>query len=193
MHTIGLCIMCISLVACTTTPIFPPEVTKDVETDTLAVKAWKEQTSYPSNIPFVSHKVELEGQIVKVIPKQEGVVILADGIPISEHPSYDSQDIKREDSFRFAIVFNEFLDPDMLQTGNRLVVVGKTDRAGPEAIGWMQKVLPHLLGQCLHIWKIDQSELKRFPYGDSPGRYPQEERTFCPEKNKGRLMSASGG
>lgn len=193
MRILGLFAMCLWLEACTTPPLFPPEIMKDVETGTVALKAWKEHTSYPSGAHFVSHKVELEGQIMKVIPTREGVVIVVDGKSIDNHPSYDFQDIKRESSFRFAIVFNGMLDLDLLQIGNRLVVVGKTDRARPEAIGWMQEVLPHLLGQCLHIWKIDQSELKRFPYGDSPGRYPQKGQTFCLEKNKGRFMSSSDG
>lgn len=81
MRTTVLFIMCTLLIACTTPPLFPPEVMKDVATNTFALNAWKEQTSYPSNTPFVSHKVELEGQILKVIPKREGVVILVDGSP----------------------------------------------------------------------------------------------------------------
>ncbi len=193
MRIFYLFVMCLWMEACTTPPLFPPLVTKDVETDTLAIKAWKEQTSYPSNIPFVSHKVKLEGQILKVVQKPEGIIIVADGGPIGKYPPYDSKDAKGEDSFRFAIVFNGMLDPNMLQTGNRLVVVGTTVRASPEAIGWMQSVLPHLRGQCLHIWKIDESELNRFPYGDMPSRYLLGERTFCLEKNKGAAWSTSAG
>lgn len=86
---------------------------------------------------------------------------------LDEQTLYDSEDAKRKESFRFAIVFNGFLDPGMLQTGNWFVLVGAADRASSEAIGWMQSVLPHLLGQCLHIWKIDEGELNRFPYGDT--------------------------
>lgn len=176
-------IMCALLVTCTTAPIFPPEVMKGIDTDTVDLKAWKEQTSYPSNTPFVIHKVELEGRILKVVQKQEGIIIVADGGPIGKHPPNDSKVTKEEDSFRFAIVFNGILSPDMLQPGNRLVVVGTTVRARPEAIGWMQSVLPHLRGQCLHIWKMDESELNRFPYGEM-ARYPQEERTFCLDQSK---------
>lgn len=192
MRIIGVLAMCLWLAACTTTPLFPPEITKDIENDTFAFKAWKEQASYPS-AHVLSQKVELEGQILKVIPTREGIVILADGRPVDEHPSYDSKGRKGEDSFRFAIVFNGTLDPGMLQAGNRLVVVGVTDKASPEVIGWMSKVLPHLFAQCLHIWKIDESELTRFPYGDMPGRYSQEERTFCREASIGKPATDDQG
>lgn len=184
MRIIALFAIGLSLAACTTTPLFPPEITKDIKNDTFAFKAWKEQASYPS-AHVVSQKVELEGQVLKVIPTREGIVILADGRPVDKHPSSDSNGRKGEDSFRFAIVFNGTLDPGMLQTGNRLVVVGATDKASSEAIGWMQKVLPHLRAQCLHIWKGNESELTRFPYGEV-ARYPQEERTFCREVSIGK-------
>ena len=46
MRIIGLFAMCLWLEACTTTPLFPPEVLKDVEANTFDAKAWKEQTSY---------------------------------------------------------------------------------------------------------------------------------------------------
>lgn len=183
--------MCLWLAACTTTPMFPPEITKDIENDTFAFKAWKEQASYPF-AHVLSQKVELEGKILKVIPTREGIVILADGRPVDEHPSTDSKGRLGKDSFRFAVVFNGTLDPGMLQTGNRLVVVGATDKASPEAIGWIQKVLPHLRAQCLHIWKGDESELTRFPYGEV-ARYPQEERTFCREASIGKPTTDDQG
>jgi starvation-inducible outer membrane lipoprotein len=145
---------------------FPSEITKDINNDTFAFRAWKDQASYPS-ADFVAQKVELEGRILKVIPKRKGVVILADGHPADEHPFYDSKSGKVDYSFRFAILFEGYLDPGMLQTGNRIVVIGVTDKPSPEAIGWMSEVLPHLLARCLHIWKAE---------------YPQEERTFCREK-----------
>lgn len=181
MRIMGLLTMCLWLGACTTTPLFPPEITKDIENDTFVFKAWKEQASYPS-ADILSRKVELEGHILKVIPTRAGFVILADGRPVYEQLAYDSKDGEGEDSFRFAIIFNGILDADMLQSGNRLVVVGATDKASPEVVGWMQKVLPHLRAQCLHLWKGDESEVGRFPFGKAK-RYSQVERTFCLESS----------
>lgn len=177
MRIIALFAIGLSLAACTTTPLFPPEITKDIKNDTFAFKAWKEQTSYPS-AHILSQKVELEGHILKVIPTRAGFVILADGRPVHEQLSYDSKDGEEEDPFRFAIIFNGTLDDGMLQAGNRLVVVRVTDKVSPEVVGWLQNVLPHLHAQCLHIWKSDEIELARFSYG-TVRRYPHEERTFC--------------
>lgn len=186
MRIIGLFVMCVWLVACTTPPMFPPEIMKDVESDTSAFKSWKEQTSYPSDAPFVSHKVELEGKIMKVIPKAEGVVIVVDGYLIDQP---DSKDVKREDLFRFAIDFDGIIDSGMLQTGNRLVVVGATDRAGLETIGWMPEVLPNLRAQCLHVWKSQGVKNMYFSSSGYMGYYAPEERTFCREESIGRPLS----
>ena len=57
MRTLGLFVMGVLLAACTTTPMFPPEIMKDVEKDTFDFKAWQEQAYYPSSTKFVSHKV----------------------------------------------------------------------------------------------------------------------------------------
>jgi hypothetical protein len=63
--------MSVLVVACmTSTPLFPPEIMKDIRNDTFVFKAWKDQALYPS-ANFVSQKVELEGRILKVIPELE--------------------------------------------------------------------------------------------------------------------------
>ncbi|MFO0698165.1 MAG: Slp family lipoprotein [Nitrospira sp.] len=187
MRIIGLFTIYLWIAACTTTPLFPPEIMKDITNDTFAFKAWREQAVYPS-AHLISQTVELEGQLLKAIPNREGVVLLVDGRPVTQSPLYGSKSGTAEDFFRFAILFNGKVDPSMLQTGNRLVVVGATGNPSPEAIGWMPTVLPHLLAHCLHIWKIDESELNRFPFGEL-ARYPQGERTFCREESTGRSLS----
>lgn len=122
------------LAACTNTPLFPPEAMNGINNDTVAIEAWKDQVSHPSS-DSASQKVEMEGTIIKVVPKPEGRVILIDGHPIGEgrlfHPTGDAG----EGMLRFAIVFNGTVDLGMLQTGNRVVVIGVTDKPGSESIG----------------------------------------------------------
>lgn len=190
MRIITLFAICLWLEACTTTPLFPPEVMKDVETDTFAVKAWKEQIPYPSGAHFVSHKVELGGQITHVIQKPDGVVILAEEQPINKYLGYGPTSVRQEGSLRFAIVLHSFPDADMLQAGNQIAVVGATDRSSSVAIEGMPRDLPHLFAQCLHIWKTQGFETDSVPYEGSMGYYPLEKRTFCTEENKGRSLSA---
>lgn len=189
MRIIGLFATCILFAACTTPPIFPPEIMKDVETDTFDFKAWKEQTYHPSTANFVSRKVELGGQILKAIQKPEGVVILADEQPIEKYPGYGPKTVKREGSFGFAIVFNGSLEPGMLQAGNKLAVVGTTGGAITEMIDGAPRVLPHLLARCLHIWKTQGVEVLDVPWEGSMGYYPPEHRTFCLEDRKGSSLS----
>jgi starvation-inducible outer membrane lipoprotein len=193
MRTKGLFVMSVLLAACTTTPVFPPDLTRDIKTDSGVLKAWKEQTSYPSGANFSSHKVQLGGQITQVIWKPEGVVILAEEQPIDKYLGYGPTSVRRGGSFEFAIVFNGLPNADALQVGNQLAVVGTTDRARPETIGWMPRVIPHLRAQCLDIWKTQGFETDTIIYQGSMGYYPLEKRTFCQEEGKGDSLSTGGG
>lgn len=49
MRTIGLVTMSMWLSACSTTPMFPPAITKDVEANTFDVKACEDQAYHPSS------------------------------------------------------------------------------------------------------------------------------------------------
>ncbi|MFO0698161.1 MAG: Slp family lipoprotein [Nitrospira sp.] len=189
MRTLGLFIISVWLVGCTTPPMFPPEIMKDVETDTSVFKAWKEQATHASHAPFIAHKVELEGQILKVIPKETGVILLVDGRAIDQHPSSTSKDSQREDSFRFAIDIDGMLGPGMVQPGNQLVVVGTTDQAGPETVGWVPEVLPHLRAQCLHILTTQGLQNMYFASSGYMGFYAPKERTVCRDENTGSSLA----
>ncbi len=180
MRLIRLFVMCVLLEACIMMPMFPPEVMENVETSAFDVEAWQEQAYRPSNVDFVPHKVALGGEIIQVIRKPEGVVLLVEEQPIEDQPAYGSKSLDREDSFWYAVAFNGSLEPDMLQRGNKLVVVGMTGRAATQMIGGASRVLPHLLAECLHIWNTREAEMANFfCYGGPMGHHPAEERTFC--------------
>jgi len=180
MRLIGLFAMCVLLEACTITPMFPPEIMKNVETSTFDVGAWQEQTYSHPNAGFVPHKVELGGEIVEVIRKPDGIILLVEKQPIKNYTAVGSKSAKRGDSFWYAIAFNGAPEPRMLRRGNKLVVVGMTDKGGTEMIGGAPRVLPHLTAQCLHIWNTRESEMADFSYyGGAMGHHPQEEETFC--------------
>lgn len=186
MRISGIFAMCLLLGACATPPLFPPEIMKDVETTTFDFKAWEKEAFHPSSGNVVSHKVELGGQIMRMIPKPDGVVLLVIMEPLGKYRGHDFTRVEQDDSFWYAIAFNGFPEPSMLRRGNKLVVVGTTDRA-TEMIAGVPIVLPHLQAQCLRIWQIDELEANRFPYGDTVGYYPPD-RTFCDE-SKGRSVS----
>lgn len=98
----------------------------------------------------------------------------------------------RVEAFRFAIVFAGFPDDDMLKVGNQLAVVGEMAGSRPESSDSTPSlVLPHLVAQCLLIWKTERFETDTFPYGGMMGYYPLERRTFCRKEDKGRNLSTS--
>ncbi|HWF60867.1 MAG TPA: Slp family lipoprotein [Nitrospira sp.] len=192
MRLIRLFAMCVLLEACIMVPMFPPEVMKDVETNTFDVKAWQEQVYRPSNVDFVPRKVALGGEIIQVIRKPEGVVLLVEEQPIENHSTYGSKNVEREESFWYPIAFNGSLERDILQRSNKLVVVGMTDKADTQMIGGAPKVLPHLLAECLHIWNVRDAAPANFScYGGPMGHHPAKERTFCLEDDSVKSLPIS--
>jgi hypothetical protein len=185
----GLFAIGVLFAACTAPPIFPPEIMKDVETDTFVLKAWKDQTYYPTTVNLASHKVQLGGQITQVIRNPDGVIILAKEQPVNAYLGYGPTPVIRKGSFEFAIVLTSFPDADMLQAGNQIAVVGTTDGARPVVMGGMPRVLPHLLARCLRIWKTDGYETDFVHYEGSMGHYRLEKRTWCQEDSEERSLA----
>jgi hypothetical protein len=58
--------------------MFLPTVTKDVEANTFDAKAWEQEAYQPSRTSFIPHKVELAGEIIRVLQKSDHLVILAE-------------------------------------------------------------------------------------------------------------------
>ncbi len=203
MRMIGLVTMSVWLSACSTTPMFPPAIMKDVEANTFDAKAWEDQAYDPASATFVSHKVELGGQIIKVIRKPDGVIILAEERPLETHFASGPASDEQGDAPWFAITFKGAVESSMLQAGDRLIVVGTTYRASSEMLGGAPRMLPHLMAQCLHIWNTEGVKNMRF-YSDAgfARGYPPEERTFClegsrasssPRGNQGDEKKTAGG
>lgn len=182
MRIIGIIAMCMWLSACQATPMFPPEIMQDVEANTFDVKGWEKEAYHPSNAKFVPHQVELAGQIIRVLQKPEGIVIVAEEQPIDAPPTSNQTAVEQDGPFWFAITFKGSVDPKMLQAGNRLIAVGTTRQARAEMLGGAPRVLPHLRAQCLHIWNTEGAKNKYYYSEDFLEPYPIEERTFCHER-----------
>ena len=190
MRIIGLFAMCLWLGACTTTPLFPPEVLKDIEANTFDAKAWEEEAYHPSISAFVPHKVELAGEIIKVIRKPDSVVILTEERPLEAHLASSLTSLEQGGSPWFAITFKGSVEPRMLQAGNRLIAVGTTNRVSAEMFGGAPRALPHLMAQCLHIWNTEGvKNMHVYSASGLVGEYPPEEQISCIEENKKRSLS----
>jgi starvation-inducible outer membrane lipoprotein len=190
MRIIGLAAMSMWLSACTATPMFPPVIMKDVEANTFDVKAWEEQAYHPSGTTFVPHKVELAGEIIKVIWKPDSIVILAEERPLETHPESGQTSIEQDGSAWFAITFKGTVEPEMLQSGNRLIAVGMTSQARAEMLGGAPRMLPHLRAQCLHVWNTEGVKNMYAYFENFVEAYPPEERTVCREDSAAGSMSS---
>lgn len=192
MRIVGLIAIGLWLGACSTAPMFPPETMHDVEANTFDAKAWEKQAYEPSSSTFVPHKVELAGEIIRVLHKPDGVVILAEERPLDPHLASSPRTNGPDDAPWFAVTFKGSIDPRLLQTENLLVVVGTTYQAGPEPFGGAPRVLPHLSAQCLHIWNTEGVKNSYFysETGDAEP-YPPEEQTVCLEGRKSRDLQDS--
>ncbi len=202
MRSVELVTMSVWLSACTATPMFPPAIMKNVEANTFDVKAWEAQAYHPSSATFVSHKVELAGEIIRVIQKPNGVVILAEEQPLDTHPVSSPMKAEQDGAPWFAITFKGVVESSLLQAGNRLIVVGMTQRASSEMLGGAPRMLPHLMAQCLHIWDTEGVKNMHVYSSGFSRDYPAEERTFClgggnasssPSDSQGDVERAPGG
>lgn len=192
MRIFGIMIISVWLSACTSTPMFPPETMKDVEANTFDIKAWEKEAYRPSSAKFVPHQVELAGEIIRVIRKPEGIVIVAEEQPIAAPPTSNQTTVGQDGPFWFAITFKGSVEPRMLQTGNRLIAVGTTRQARAEMLGGAPRVLPHLRAQCLHIWNIEGAKNKYYYSEDFLEPYLTEERTYCRERRTAGSSSGAG-
>lgn len=160
------------ITGCSEVQLFPKETTAGVDKN-FDFTAWR-------NIPNAKtgQKVQLGGRIVQVDVRNEGVVIITTQLPIVHHPVYGPKDTGRR-SGEFAVFYAGTLDSKWLLPGNRLVVVGTTEQAKAVVVDDVQRSLPSLTANCLHIWKTVGKEIAEFPYNIGGGYEPLEQDTFC--------------
>lgn len=151
---------------------FPPEITNGADTN-FDFNAWRVLPK-----ATVGRKVQLGGRIVQVNERNDGLVIIAAQLPVVEHPAYGPRDTGKR-AGEYAIFYSGTINPKSLRLGNRLMVIGVTDQAQPVTVDEVQRSLPSLTAQCLHIWNTGGKEIAEFPYNAGAGYEPLEENTFC--------------
>ena len=164
-----LCIFFIS--ACAPTQLFPPEVMEGVDKN-FDFAAWRMVPNAKAG-----RKIQLGGRIIQAEAKEGGVVVVVAQLPIVEHPAYGPKDSGKR-SGEFVVFYHGKLDPNSLQPGNRLVVVGTTQNAKVVTVDDIQRSLPSVVARCLHIWNTGGRDVADFP-SFGAGYEPLEENTFC--------------
>lgn len=168
----GIAFLCgVFLGACAPYQPFPAEVLEGVD-QSFDFTEWRTVPNAKTE-----HKVQLGGRIVQSEPTGAGVTIVVAQLPIVNHPAYGPKDTGKR-SGEFAIFYDGKLDRLSLQRGNRLIVVGTTQASKVVTVDDVQRNLPSVTAQCLHIWNTGGREIADFPsYGG--GYEPLEENTVC--------------
>jgi starvation-inducible outer membrane lipoprotein len=110
--------------------------------------------------------------------KNDGFVIIVAQLPVVERPAYGPRDTGKR-AGEYAIFYAGVINPKSLRPGNHLMVIGVTEQPQIVNVDEVQRSLPSLTAQCLHIWNTGGKEIAEFPYNAGAGYEPLEENTFC--------------
>ena len=172
--------VCTVLSGCAATTTFPPKVMEKVS-PTFHFEAWRDAS--PSNESGQSDaglKVELGGRIVQATRNGKGIVIVAEQLPIVNHPVYGpTEDVNRTGDYEFAFLYPGELEPRDLRNGNRFVMVGTTTSRRPVVVNGVPKTEPYLIADCIHVWQTGRTEIAEFKENVGGGYSPLPEKTYC--------------
>ena len=177
------CLVCAALSGCAPHPPFPPEVMEKVS-PTFHFEAWRD--AGPTNESGKSDagiKVMLGGRVVQVTKNGKGMVIVAEHLPIVNHPAYGpTEEVGRTGDHEFAFLYEGALEALDLMKGNRFIVVGTTTSRRPVLVNGIPKTEPFIIADCIHIWQTGGTEIAEFKEDAGAGYSPLPEKTYCVAK-----------
>jgi starvation-inducible outer membrane lipoprotein len=120
------------------------------------------------------------GRIVEVQPTGKGWLIIAQQLPMVEHPAYGPAETVTATP-RFAVEYPGKVDPAGLWFGNKVVVLAIAQGNKPVLIDGARHKQPYMVARCMHIWKT--GEYGTYGIADYPhtadGYWPLEHQTYC--------------
>lgn len=171
MRRIAMTILCTLTFACTP-QLFPPGTLKDIDPK-FDFSRWQ---MFPSSMD--NHKIQLGARIIQSHAKDQTVTIVADQLPIVEHPAYGPKETGKAQARLFAIVYQGKLGPLFLHKGNRLIVVGYTRSPVQVEVEEVLRNLPAMTAQCLHIWQTGDHDIAD-SHASGAGYPVLREETYC--------------
>ena len=172
--------VCAMLSGCAANTPFPPKVMEKVS-PTFHFEAWRDAS--PTNASGQSDAgltVALGGRIVQAARNDKGIMIVAEQLPIVNHPVYGpTEDVKRTGDYEFAFLYPGELEPQDLRNGNRFVIVGTTTSRRPVVVNGVPKTEPFLIADCIHVWQTGRTEIAEFKEDVGGGYSPLPEKTYC--------------
>jgi hypothetical protein len=153
----------------------------DKVSPTFDFEAWKDAP--PTNVTGKSdagHLVQLGGRIVQASHSPKGTLIVAEQLPIANHPVFGPKEpAKRAGDYEFALQYPEQLPPGALRFGNRFIVVGTTKGRTNVVVDGAPKTEPLLVVDCIHVWETGKAEIESFKETVGGGFSPLPEQTYC--------------
>ena len=170
-------------VACAGTSSFPPQV-MDKVSPTFDFDTWKDASPDTATGKSASgHMVQLGGRILQANNSSKGILIVAEQLPIVNHPVYGPKEsAKRSGDYEFALQYPEELPPGALRFGNRFIVVGKTNGRTNVVVDGAPKTKPLLVADCIHVWETGNAGIESFKETLGGGFSPLPEQTYCTKK-----------
>lgn len=124
---------------------------------------------------FKGRAVMLAGRIVGVEPDGQGVVIVAEWLPVPKDMGKGPSEVDVKPDRKFVVHYPKAIDSAGLWQGNKFVAVGHIQDAQPSS---KQSSLPSVDASCLHIWKTRGLSITG-TLEDERGRFPVLEQTYC--------------
>ena len=126
--------------------------------------------------PHPQQKVQLGGRIVQAEMKNDTVTITATQLPIPKDPTREPEEATSNS--QFLITYSATIDPLVLRSGNKLIVVGETGSPGQIEAENEVRLLPTITALCIHFWNTDGKAIV-LRGSSSSGTKFLEELTYC--------------
>lgn len=173
---VSTCLFLGVVVSACSTPIFPAEVRRKVDT----TLSFNDLTKNPDF--YKERTVELGGRIVRSQSEEGEVSMLVRALPIRTEPVYGPFDSGRSPGL-FVIRFVGKIGAQDVQDGNMIVVIGPV--MGAVSTGTLTDLATRRLtvkAECFHVWRTQGDQIDEFPWLGHTRYWPLIEQTYCADR-----------
>lgn len=171
------CVLPGVFVAACTTPMFPDELRRKVDT----TLSFNDLTKHPDS--YKDRTVELGGQILRSLSEEGEVSMLVRALPIRTEPVYGPFDSGGRSPGMFVVRFFGKIGAQDVQHGNMIIAIGPV--IGALSTGNLTDVPVLRLtvnAECFHVWRTQGDQIDEFPWVGHTRYWPLIEQTYCADR-----------
>jgi outer membrane lipoprotein len=172
MKELAIIVVCTFLSSCADPPIFPPELSANVDRNV----TFKMVNASPNF--YKGSTIEFGGQIVASKVDGQNIHILVRELPIRTEPVYGPSNTGKSQGL-FVVAYQGEMTGQDLQEGNMLIAIGTLLGAVPESITDLQARRATVQAECVHIWRTQGHQIDDFPWLPTARYWPLVQQTFC--------------